>query len=214
MRAGGPLPKQFQKVGERSLFWRSVEAFLRFDPSMRVVLVVHPEFLARWHELFASEETALGARVTKVAGGPSRVASVRCGLEALGAGPSDLVFIHDSARPLVSPELIARGEACVRGFAEGGVGAVPVVPLADSIRRLTPEGSVSVPRSEYVAVQTPQIFRYGDIAPAYARVADESAFTDDASVAEAAGVRVVTFPGDSLNFKVTTPLDLRIIQWM
>lgn len=183
----------------------SIDAFRAYDPDCGVVLVVHPDYLEKWKELLKGEG------ITAVAGGTSRIESVRNGLKEIGKdgknknGEERIVFIHDAARPGVTPEMIRRGEAAVRP----GTGAVPVVPLSDSIRKLTWEGSIAVNRSEYVAVQTPQVFMYEDIAKAYRELPEETgAFTDDASVAEAAGIRIVTFQGDSDNMKVTNPGDI------
>lgn len=208
-RAGGPLPKQFQMVGTRRMLWWSVDAFRAFDPSCRIVLVIHPDFLSRWDDLFAEEERERGLAFLKVAGGKSRIASVRNALESIhalekGNDRKDIkVFIHDAARPFVTPALIGRGAATV----SPGRGAVPVVPLSDSIRKITPEGSVSVDRGDYASVQTPQIFHLNDIYWAYAMVEDESGLTDDASVAERSGVPIDTFEGDAANFKITNPSD-------
>lgn len=193
------------------MFWWSVDEFHRFDQACRIVLAVHPEYLERWKELFGEEEEAFGYKINLVAGGKSRIESVRNALSFIKKlqeneeiGENDLVYIHDAARPLVTPELISRGSKLV----EKGIGAIPVVPLTDSIRRLDADGSSrSVERSRYVAVQTPQIFRVKDICAAYDKVGDESGFTDDASVAENNGMKIVTFPGEPSNIKVTTPFD-------
>lgn len=181
----------------------SIDAFRAYDPDCGVVLVVHPDYLEKWKELLKGEG------ITAVAGGASRIESVRNGLKEIGKEEKDgeelLVFIHDAARPGVTPEMMRRGEAAVKP----GTGAVPVVALSDSIRRLTGEGSVAVNRSEYVAVQTPQVFMYEDITRAYQELPEETgAFTDDASVAEAAGIRIVIYEGDPNNLKVTNPGDI------
>lgn len=183
----------------------SIDAFRAYDPECGVVLVVHPDYLEKWKELLKGEG------ITAVAGGESRIESVRNGLKEIGKegknknGEERIVFIHDAARPGVSPELIRRGEEKVGP----GVGAVPVIALSDSIRRLEGDGSVAVNRADYVAVQTPQVFIFEDIMRAYEGLPEDTAgFTDDASVAEAAGIPIVTFQGDSDNMKVTNPGDI------
>lgn len=211
-RAGGPLPKQFQMVHGRRMLWWSVEAFLRFDSHCRIVLVVHPRFLESWEDMMAEEEAVLGGPVEKVPGGATRFDSVKNGLGFIRSsfcdiGRDDTVFIHDAARPFVTPELILRGASVI----SEGVGAVPAVPLTDSIRRLLPDGSVSVPRADFVAVQTPQIFRFDDISRAYASVEDSSGLTDDASVAERAGISIRLYEGDPANRKITIPEDFKWI---
>ena len=116
-----------------------------------------------------------------------------------------LVAVHDAARPLVTVDMISRGwETAAR---HGG--AVPCVPVTDSLRHLEGEGSVAVDRAEYVAVQTPQVFRAGLLADAYAKNPD-AVYSDDASAFEAAGRHPVMFAGAPQNMKVTNPGDLEI----
>lgn len=210
-RAGGDLPKQFQKVGGRRLFWRSVDAFRDFDPHCSIILVVHPYFLENWDAVFGDEEKEEEISVFKTEGGATRIESVRKGLEFVASLPDftedSVVFIHDSARPNVSPQLIGRGAATVNAR----VGAVPAVPLSDSIRQLTGEGSRAVDRSEYVAVQTPQVFLAGDIIEAYKAVKSEDGLTDDASVAERAGIHIDLYEGDPSNIKITHPSDFKLV---
>lgn len=205
-RAGGPLPKQFQKVQGKRMLWWSVEAFRRFDPECRIVLAVHPDFLMRWDELFGDEEKVLDADIQKVAGGRSRIESVRNALESIAVDDGATVFIHDSARPYVREEMIRAGAARVAR----GVGAVPAVPVTDSLRRLQGGGeSECVRRSDYVSVQTPQIFILDDIRDAYRKVTGEDGLTDDASVAEKAGLKIRLYEGDPGNIKITNPSDFR-----
>lgn len=210
-RAGGPLPKQFQKVGDQRILWRSVRAFKDFDRECRIVIVVHPDYLSTWEENLADEEKELGFEIMKTEGGSSRVESVKKGLAFLKTiipenEKESIIFIHDSARPGIKPETIARGKEKVKH----GRGSVPVIKIADSLRRLTPSGSVPVDRNEYMAVQTPQIFIYEDIQRAYdALPEDYSRFTDDASVAENSGIQIDLFEGDPSNFKITTPEDFK-----
>ena len=203
-RAGGDLPKQFRVVGGKRLFWYSVEAFHRFDSDCRILLVVHPDFLRRWEELFGDEERSLPFPLEKTAGGMSRIRSVRNALKYLD-GEEGRVFIHDAARPLVTSELIYRGA----GAFGPGVGAVPVIPLSDSIRKLERDGSIAVKREEYVAVQTPQVFLLSELKAAYDALVNEDGFTDDASVGESYGLKIVTFPGDPDNIKITNPSDFQ-----
>lgn len=208
-RAGGPLPKQFQKVGGKRMLWWSVEAFRAFDPHCRIVLVVHPDFIERWDDELGIEESMFGSDIIKAAGGGSRIESVKNGLQAIeGLNPveRDKVYIHDSARPFVTPELILRGTQIV----EKGKGAVPVIPLTDSIRLKTATGSKAVNREDYAIVQTPQIFMWPDIAEAYGKVRNEALFTDDASIAEHNGIEILTFDGDPANIKITNPSDFNL----
>jgi 2-C-methyl-D-erythritol 4-phosphate cytidylyltransferase len=138
-----------------------------------------------------------------VPGGATRAGSVRGGLAAVPAG-TDVVVVHDAARPLATPALFAAVIAAVRAGADA---AVPAVAVVDTIKRVDPIGRVheTVPRETLVAVQTPQAFRVDALRDAHAAEGDA---TDDAALVEAAGGTVVVVPGDDRNLKVTTALDL------
>ena len=224
-RAGGNLPKQFVDLKGKPLVWWSMNAFHAADPTTTIILVVHPGFLFDW-DMMCSEMRA-EERIEHVVccGGRSRPESVRNGLlsvseilDALEGEDRDgaIVAVHDGARPLVSPDMINRGIAA----AGDGVGVVPAVRCVNSLRRLldkeSPFGktgdSVVADRSEFVEVQTPQIFRYLDLHKAYFREEDISVFTDDASLAETAGVRIALYEGEPENIKVTHPADFRIAE--
>lgn len=143
-------------------------------------------------------ESARLAASAVVAGGTSRAASVRNGLEAV---PDDaaIICVHDAARPLAGADVYERVVEEVRS---GAAGAVPVVPVTDTIRRV--DGGV-VDRSTLQAVQTPQAFRAELLRAAHAEAQDA---TDDASLVEAAGYSVVAVEGRPRNIKITHPDDL------
>lgn len=222
-RAGGPLPKQFQYVRGCRMLWWSVKAFKAFDPDCRIIMAVHPDFLRQWDNLFREEEKEMNIEIIKTEGGASRLESVWNALREIDSKCLERgeikVFIHDAARPYISPLVIERGEKTVKP----GVGAVPCVPLTDSIRRLTPGGSVAADRADFVAVQTPQVFYYEDIKAAYENLrkkdgtfngTEESLtfrqLTDDASVAERYGLRIALYEGDPSNRKITNSSDFDI----
>jgi 2-C-methyl-D-erythritol 4-phosphate cytidylyltransferase/2-C-methyl-D-erythritol 2,4-cyclodiphosphate synthase len=140
-------------------------------------------------------------------GGATRQASVHAGLEALAAQRPEIVLIHDAARPFVSQAVISRAiEAAHRTGA-----AIPTVPVADTIKLVDEAGNVAdTPvRARLRIAQTPQAFRYDVILEAHRRAAREGRddFTDDAAIAEWAGLTVATFEGDVANMKLTTPED-------
>lgn len=141
--------------------------------------------------------------VTAVVGGATRSESVRAGLAAVPAD-ADIVVVHDAARPLASAELYARVVDAVRAGADG---AVPGLPIADTVKRVDDRGHViaTIPRDELVAVQTPQAFGAATLRAAHAAGPEG---TDDAAVVEAAGGRVVVVAGDPANFKITEARDL------
>jgi 2-C-methyl-D-erythritol 4-phosphate cytidylyltransferase len=154
----------------------------------------------------AEGDAALGA-TTVVTGGATRADSVRAGLAAV---PTDaaVVVVHDAARPLAGAELFA---AVVEAVRSGDVdGAVPVVPVADTLKRVD-EGRVvaTLDRGDLVAVQTPQAFAATALRAAHAAGGDA---TDDAGLLEAAGLTVGTVPGDTRNLKLTRPEDLALAE--
>ncbi len=204
-RLGGDRPKAFARLGELPLL---AEPLRRLDESERVdaIVVVVP---AGWEEpaILLAEELGAAKVSASVAGGESRSASVRAGLAEV---PDDaaVVLVHDAARPLLPPELVPR---LLEALSEGFDGAVPGIPVADTIKRVR-DGVVveSPPRAELVAVQTPQAF---DARALRAAAAGEA--SDCAALVEAAGGRVKVVPGDERLLKVTTPADLeRVAGWL
>jgi 2-C-methyl-D-erythritol 4-phosphate cytidylyltransferase/2-C-methyl-D-erythritol 2,4-cyclodiphosphate synthase len=144
-----------------------------------------------------------------VPGGAERQESVFRGLQA--APPSDLVAVHDGARPLVTPALIAR---CVEAAREHGA-ATPALPVVDTLKRLDAEGQMreTVERRSLVAIQTPQVFRRDLLLEAHQSAArDGFTGTDDASLVERLGHPVFPVPGDPRNLKITTPADLALAE--
>jgi len=198
-RLGGELPKQYQMLASASLLGHSLSLCAAHPRVDDVRAVIHPDDIARYGE--AASGLALHA---PVAGGATRQESVRLGLEALSADPPDLVLIHDAARPLTPPCLLDR---VIDALALHD-GAVPALALADTLKR-GQDGRViaTVPRDGLFRVQTPQGFRFPMILDAHRRLAGAE-LTDDAAVAEAAGLTVALVPGDEEAFKVTTSDDL------
>ncbi|HEY8217143.1 MAG TPA: 2-C-methyl-D-erythritol 4-phosphate cytidylyltransferase [Acidimicrobiia bacterium] len=141
-----------------------------------------------------------------VDGGATRSASVRAGLAA--ADPeAEIVVVHDAARALATPALF---ELVIDAVRAGADGAVPAVPVADTLKRVTGDRVVgTVDRAELVAVQTPQAFRAGCLRAAHTAGDDA---TDDAALVEAAGGTVVVVAGDPRNVKITTVADLAVVE--
>lgn len=137
-----------------------------------------------------------------VAGGATRSASVRAGLAAV-PDAAEVVVVHDAARPVPVPDVWTR---VLEAIAMGADAAVPAVPVTDTLRRV--DGG-AVDRSRYVAVQTPQAFAAHALRAAHA---DGAEATDDASLVEARGGRVVLVDGDPRNLKITTPADLAVAE--
>lgn len=209
-RAGGDTPKQFQEVAGHPMYQWSLLAFHRADPSTEILLVCHPgafdllDILEDEREKLPEENpfhTPIPFKL--ICGGRSRRESVTNALMEIEADPNILVAVHDSARPLVSSEMIMRGWEKVT---ENGT-AVPTIPMTDSLRELTDDDStIPVDRAFYLLVQTPQIFRADIIKRAYDGN-DSPALTDDASIVQSNGQDIATYVGEHTNFKVTVPSD-------
>ncbi len=198
-RMGSAVPKQFLLLGGKPVLMHSVEAFYHAVPGIRIVVVLPEAEFERWNRLCEEFKFSIPHLLAK--GGETRFHSVRNGLAM--AGDADLVAIHDAARPLVPVKVI-----CESFRVAGEKGAcVPVLPLADSVRRIEGDNSVPVDRTVLRAVQTPQVFRTSLILNAYRQPFRES-FTDDATVAEGAGAVIGLTDGDPVNFKITNPDDL------
>jgi 2-C-methyl-D-erythritol 4-phosphate cytidylyltransferase len=199
-RLGADVPKAFCVVRGRTLLEHAASRFAA-HPSVTSIVVVAPASHL--------EQAAALTGATVVIGGATRQASVRAGLEALGADV-DLVLVHDVARPFV-PRAVITG--VIAALELGAEAAVPVVAIADTVRRVDADGAFVelVDRSTLAAVQTPQGFVRTVLARAHETGRDLGA-TDDAALVEAMGVRVVAVPGAEEAFKITRPWDLAIAE--
>ncbi len=190
-------------MGGRPLLMTTIDRLRAASPpDTHIVLVLSTYFIDEWLDMCAEHGFRSPAIVE---GGATRWESVRNALEAVPP-TVDIVAVHDGARPVVSAALAAR---VVEAVAAGSQGAIPMVPVTDSIRRVRRDGStVAVRRDTLRAVQTPQAFRAGLLRQAY-RMAYRPTFTDDASVMEAAGFTdLAAVDGDPANIKVTNPGDI------
>lgn len=195
-RFGGDMPKQYLPLAGVAVLRRAVESFLAHPGIDRVQLVVRPE------DRSLAEAALSGLTLPPpVAGGETRQDSARLGLEALSGMAPDYVLIHDGARPFVDAALIDRTLAAL----ERAPAAVPALPVTDTLKRGDAQGLVAetVDRQGLWRAQTPQGFRYADILAAH-RAAAGSALTDDAMVAESAGLAVAIVAGSEDNVKITT----------
>ena len=190
-RAGGE-PKQWRDLAGRSVLARSLEAFAGFD---RVVLVVHPDDMARAIRDFAGG-------VTIVTGGDTRAASVMAGLQAL-EGQATHVLIHDGARPLVSDAVIG---GVIDALQAGAPAAAPALPVTDALWRGQDSAVTGTARREGLfRAQTPQGFTLDQISAAHRLHPDNAA--DDVELALKAGIAVAITPGSEDNLKITFPAD-------
>jgi 2-C-methyl-D-erythritol 4-phosphate cytidylyltransferase/2-C-methyl-D-erythritol 2,4-cyclodiphosphate synthase len=171
-------------------------------------VVIHPDDRALYASAVAGlPEAAARKLLEPVAGGPERQDSVRLGLESLSGLAPERVLIHDAARPHVSAAVIGRALAALEAHA----GAVVAVPVSDTLKRAGADRLVlgTVERGGLWRAQTPQAFRFAAILAAHRRAAGGPPLTDDAAVAEAAGLDVLLVDGEERNLKITTPEDFR-----
>lgn len=204
-RLGADRPKAFARLGDLPLL---AESLRRLDESPLIdgiVVVAPPE----WEEpaILLAEEVGASKVTACVPGGETRSASVRAGLAEV---PEDaaIILVHDAARPVLPPEVVQR---LLDALAEGFDGAVPVLPAADTVKRVQ-DGVVveTLLRDELAVVQTPQAF-----VAAVLRAAAHGEGSDCASLVEARGGRVKAVAGDVRLLKVTTPVDLeRVAAWL
>jgi 2-C-methyl-D-erythritol 4-phosphate cytidylyltransferase/2-C-methyl-D-erythritol 2,4-cyclodiphosphate synthase len=202
LRAGGDRPKQYRTIGGQPVIRPSLAIFAT-HPDVNVVQpVIHPDDAER----FAGASSGL-TLLPPVMGGAMRQDSVRAGLEAVAVHRPDFVLIHDAARPFASAALISRAIAAAAGTGA----AVPVLPVVDTVKTVDPAGAITgtIDRSKLRVVQTPQAFSFAALLDAHrrAQAAGRDDFTDDAALAEWAGLTVSTFEGEAANVKLTTSDD-------
>jgi 2-C-methyl-D-erythritol 4-phosphate cytidylyltransferase/2-C-methyl-D-erythritol 2,4-cyclodiphosphate synthase len=202
LRAGGSLPKQYRPLAGGTALRRSLALFSGHDAISFVQPIIHAD-----DRDFYEKSSAALRLLPPVSGGATRQASVHAGLAALAAQRPDIVLVHDAARPFASPALITRAIAAARQSAA----AVPVLPVADTVKTVDAKGTVTatLDRALLRIVQTPQAFGFAALLDAHkrARTAGRDDFTDDAALAEWAGIPVTTFEGEAGNVKLTTAED-------
>lgn len=201
-RMGTALPKQFLPLGDgRPVLMHTLDAFLAVSRDIVPVLVLPGHQHEAWKtycDTFHYTPYCLLA-----CGGETRFHSVMNGLACIDG--DGLVAVHDGVRPFVSAQVIER---CYAVAQEQGT-AVPVIPVVETVRQLTDEGSHTVDRNIFRLVQTPQVFTLSLLRKAYEQPYSPF-FTDDASVVEGMGVSVTLVEGNRENIKITTPFDLMI----
>jgi 2-C-methyl-D-erythritol 4-phosphate cytidylyltransferase len=213
-RLGLDRPKAFAALNDRPLIAEPLERLDGSEWIEGIVVAAPPE----WEEpcILVAEEVAAGKVAETVTGGESRSESVRA---ALAKVPEEatVVLVHDAARPLVIEEVIER---VITAVGDGWDGAVPVVPIADTVKRVDGELVVeTIDRGEgLVAVQTPQAFVASVLRDALTEPTLQQTVAkspDCASLVEARGGRIRVVPGDRRLVKVTEPADLELVaSWL
>jgi len=203
-RVGGTVPKQFLRVGGRTLLEHALHR-LAAHPGIDAIVAVVPRGRLRGAAALMRRHPRV---IAVVAGGARRQESVERGLAAIGPGACDIVLIHDAARPMVPREVVS---SVIEAASRHGA-AVPGLRPADTVKLIDRGGRVkrTLDRESLRMIQTPQGFRIASLRRAFreARRRDLVA-TDDASLVEAAGMAVYVVPGHPANFKVTTRDDVR-----
>ncbi|MEV6274333.1 2-C-methyl-D-erythritol 4-phosphate cytidylyltransferase [Nocardia sp. NPDC051832] len=223
VRLGEATPKAFVAVGGTPMVRLAVDGLIASGTVDRIIVMVPAELVEAAVALLPAFDPAGGARgasgsgagcggflprsrVQVVVGGAERTDSVRAGIAA--APDAAYFLVHDAARALTPPELIARVTAELRA---GHPAVVPALPVVDTIKSVDATGIVTgtPDRSELRAIQTPQGFSAELLRAAYAL---DVHTTDDAGLVEMLGAKVRTIPGDPMAFKITTPLDLLLAE--
>jgi 2-C-methyl-D-erythritol 4-phosphate cytidylyltransferase len=204
-RMQSAVPKQFLELNGRPVLWYTLQAFLQAYDDMQIILVLPANYVATGEQIISDLKATPRIQITE--GGATRFHSVKNGLALVD--DDSIVFVHDAVRCLVSTALIHR---CYEHALEYG-NAIPAVPATDTIRIDNGSGPEAVDRNKIFAIQTPQTFQSSILKPAFDIDYRES-FTDEATVAEAAGVKIHLVEGDSNNIKITRPVDLLVAKMM
>lgn len=201
-RVGGDMSKQFRPIGGEPMIRRSLLMLVEHPNVGPVQPVIRPEDLA----LYLASTGGIDV-LQPAFGGATRQASVRAGLEALQSSKPDIVLIHDAARPFASAALVSRAIAAT----EKSGAAIPALTVTDTVKTVDAAGLVdkTLDRNTLRLVQTPQGFAFPALLEAHRRAAAEGRedFTDDAALAEWAGLKVSVFPGEPGNIKITNEGD-------
>jgi 2-C-methyl-D-erythritol 4-phosphate cytidylyltransferase/2-C-methyl-D-erythritol 2,4-cyclodiphosphate synthase len=200
-RVGAEEPKAFLTIGGRPILAVAAAAAVA-SPAIVALVVTAP---AGYEDRAWGCVEGLGVPCAVVLGGTTRQASVRAALEQV-PDDTEVVTIHDAARPFAPPDLFT---AAVAAVTAGAAGAVPVVPVTDTVKRVRSDAVIgTLDRDELALAQTPQAFRLDVLRAAHERAEREGVrATDDAMLLEGDG-RVAAIPGDPMNVKITTLLDL------
>ena len=200
-RMKGNIPKQFMMLSGKPILQYSIEAFSSYDPSIQIIIVIHPDFTANWQQLCLEYKIAIPYRVAE--SGKTRFDSVKNGLKLID--DNGFVAIHDAARPIIDADFIGH---CF-SVAEIYGSAIPGVSLNDTIRMIDGDSSRQLDRTFLRAIQTPQVFKVSELKRAYEQPF-QPIFTDDASVMQAAGFPLYLTEGKRGNIKITYNQDIAL----
>ena len=202
-RMNAAIPKQFLPINGTPVLLYTIETFLSAFSDLEIILVLPEKFMRDGDAIV--QQASDPKRIEIAAGGNTRFHSVKNGLKLVTENA--IVFVHDAVRCLVTNDLIHR---CYEGALENG-NAIPAIPVSDTVRMETAEGSVVVDRTKLLVIQTPQTFFSNLLLKAFEQEYDSS-FTDEATVAEKFGIKIHLIPGEDENIKLTRPIDMEIAE--
>jgi 2-C-methyl-D-erythritol 4-phosphate cytidylyltransferase len=207
-RMDNAVPKQFLPLAGKPLMYYAVQNFLDAFENVQIIVVMHPDYFSNFNEV--RKHITKPCDIKLVAGGATRFYSVQNGINAIeNANAEDIVLVHDAARPFAKPSLLQN--ISIEAKKHGA--AIPIMPVFESLRRVEQGQSVPVDRGVIFRVQTPQAAQYALMNNAFKQEFSE-AFTDEATVLEAAGHKIFTVQGIEENIKITTPQDLQYAEWL
>ena len=213
LRMGSDIPKQFLPIGGKPVLMRTMERFHEYSATLQIILVLPRAQQDYWKNL--CEQYNFNLNYLLANGGETRFHSVQNGLSLIPDDAEGVVGVHDGVRPFPSIEVIRN---CYE-TARKKKAVIPVIPVVETVRKITQKepsllcnsASVTVPRSDYRLVQTPQCFDIQLLKAANKQPYNDG-FTDDASVVEAFGFDITLVEGNRENIKITTPFDMTIAE--
>lgn len=201
-RMGASLPKQFIQINEKPILMYTIEQFYHCDPKAQLLLTLPEDWRTYWEELIEENDFRIPHRV--ISGGIERYDSIK---NALHFCHGEYIAVHDGVRPLVTVETIER---CFNAVKKKKA-VIPIMPVKESLRRITKSVTSAVNRAEYCNVQTPQCFEKDVLLSAYELPFNET-ITDDASLVELNGTKIHTVAGNDENIKITNQTDLALAE--
>ena len=205
LRMGSDIPKQFLPIGGRPVLMRTLERFREYSADLQIILVLPEAQQDYWRRL--CREYHFEVEYLLANGGQTRFHSVQNGLARVRDDVEGVVGVHDGVRPFPSIDVI---HSCYE-TARKKKAVIPVIPVVETVRHLEDKGSVTVSRSDYRLVQTPQTFDI-QLLKAANRQPYNDRFTDDASVVESYGHAITLVEGNRENIKITTPYDIIVAE--
>jgi 2-C-methyl-D-erythritol 4-phosphate cytidylyltransferase len=202
-RMKGEVPKQFTLLNGKPVILYSIEAFYLFDPSVQIILVIHPDYFLLWKQITSKFQISIPFRVAD--GGGTRFESVKNGLKLIE--DDGFVAVHDAARPVINADFLKKLFAVASIYGS----AIPVVPVTDTIRIIDGDISHQQDRTFLRAVQTPQVFKVSELQRAYMQLYEPN-FTDDGSVMESSRFPVHLAEGKRENIKITHLEDIALAE--